>query len=199
MALINCPECGQQISDKAAFCPHCGNPMASGSPGQLVIHHKQQSSFEKAFEEGCGNAAAGCVSTILTIVLLIVIIAALQKGCEGAPSANSGSSGRTTLIPTVGKIHRIPGLASLARLIISGLPHHEPQFGPRRQQRFFRDEDYSAYLELMAQLHMEHRVAIWDYCPMRVQSVARLPRAESPAWQIVRRPAVKHEKANKFL
>lgn len=27
MALINCPECGKEISDKAACCPHCGNPM----------------------------------------------------------------------------------------------------------------------------------------------------------------------------
>ena len=28
MALIKCPECGKEISDKAASCPHCGNPMA---------------------------------------------------------------------------------------------------------------------------------------------------------------------------
>lgn len=27
MALIQCSECGQQISDKAEFCPHCGLPM----------------------------------------------------------------------------------------------------------------------------------------------------------------------------
>ena len=26
MALIKCPECGQQISDKAEKCPHCGLP-----------------------------------------------------------------------------------------------------------------------------------------------------------------------------
>ncbi len=26
MALLNCPECGRQISDKAAACPHCGAP-----------------------------------------------------------------------------------------------------------------------------------------------------------------------------
>ena len=26
MALINCAECGQQISDKATACPHCGAP-----------------------------------------------------------------------------------------------------------------------------------------------------------------------------
>ncbi|MBN2893516.1 MAG: zinc-ribbon domain-containing protein [Bacteroidales bacterium] len=27
MALINCPECGKEISDKALSCPNCGNPM----------------------------------------------------------------------------------------------------------------------------------------------------------------------------
>lgn len=27
MALITCPECGKQISEKARECPHCGNPL----------------------------------------------------------------------------------------------------------------------------------------------------------------------------
>lgn len=27
MALANCPECGHQVSDKAATCPGCGHPM----------------------------------------------------------------------------------------------------------------------------------------------------------------------------
>ena len=27
MAMINCPECGEKISDKAVSCPKCGNPM----------------------------------------------------------------------------------------------------------------------------------------------------------------------------
>lgn len=26
MALIICPECGKEISDKAISCPHCGCP-----------------------------------------------------------------------------------------------------------------------------------------------------------------------------
>ena len=27
MALINCPECNAQVSDKAAVCPNCGHPI----------------------------------------------------------------------------------------------------------------------------------------------------------------------------
>ena len=27
MALIQCPECGKQVSDKARKCPHCGYPL----------------------------------------------------------------------------------------------------------------------------------------------------------------------------
>ena len=26
MAVIKCPECGKQVSDKAKFCPSCGYP-----------------------------------------------------------------------------------------------------------------------------------------------------------------------------
>jgi uncharacterized membrane protein YvbJ len=29
MALINCGECGKEVSDKAANCPNCGAPIAS--------------------------------------------------------------------------------------------------------------------------------------------------------------------------
>ena len=29
MALITCPECGREISDQAAACPHCGYPIGS--------------------------------------------------------------------------------------------------------------------------------------------------------------------------
>ena len=29
MAVIKCPECGKEISDKAMTCPHCGYPLMS--------------------------------------------------------------------------------------------------------------------------------------------------------------------------
>lgn len=35
MALIECPECKKEISDKATSCPHCGFPMSPASPVSL--------------------------------------------------------------------------------------------------------------------------------------------------------------------
>jgi DNA-directed RNA polymerase subunit RPC12/RpoP len=31
MALILCPECGKEISDKASACPHCGHPIVAAT------------------------------------------------------------------------------------------------------------------------------------------------------------------------
>ena len=36
MALIFCPECGRQVSDKAASCVNCGCPLAGISPSGTV-------------------------------------------------------------------------------------------------------------------------------------------------------------------
>ncbi|MBR3804685.1 MAG: zinc ribbon domain-containing protein [Clostridia bacterium] len=36
MALINCPECGKQVSSVAKVCPDCGFPIASSSPIGIV-------------------------------------------------------------------------------------------------------------------------------------------------------------------
>jgi putative transposase len=46
------------------------------------------------------------------------------------------------------------------------MPHHVTQRGNRRQQTFFRDEDYAAYVELMAEWCGEEGVEIWGYCLM---------------------------------
>ncbi len=36
MALIKCPECGQEVSDKATNCPRCAYPIASSRPDGTV-------------------------------------------------------------------------------------------------------------------------------------------------------------------
>ena len=57
-------------------------------------------------------------------------------------------------------------MARLARVVVPGIPHHITQRGNRRQATFFCDDDYAAYLELMAEWCHEHGVEIWAYCLM---------------------------------
>jgi putative transposase len=64
-------------------------------------------------------------------------------------------------------------------LVVPGLPHHVTQRGNRRQQTFFNDEDYAAYLELMADWCGERGVNVWAYClmPNHIHLIA-VPRSE---------------------
>ncbi len=47
MALINCPECNKEISDKASSCPNCGYPIAS----QESLFAETQSSMDSILQE----------------------------------------------------------------------------------------------------------------------------------------------------
>jgi len=57
-------------------------------------------------------------------------------------------------------------MARLSRLVIPGMPHHLTQRGNRRQQTFFNEGDYHAYLELMVEWCNKEGVEIWGYCLM---------------------------------
>ena len=57
-------------------------------------------------------------------------------------------------------------MARIARVIAPGLPHHVTQRGNRRQQTFFVDDDYQAYMDLMAEWCGKLHVQIWAYCLM---------------------------------
>ena len=57
-------------------------------------------------------------------------------------------------------------MARLARVVAQGTPHHVTQRGNRRQQVFFREEDYQAYLDLLAEWCELQGVEIWAYCLM---------------------------------
>lgn len=42
MALIKCPECGREISDKASACPGCGCPVEKKESGQPVVEAREE-------------------------------------------------------------------------------------------------------------------------------------------------------------
>jgi putative transposase len=70
-------------------------------------------------------------------------------------------------------------MARIARVIATGIPHHVTQRGNRRLTTFFRDEDYQAYIDLMAEWCNKCDVEIWAYClvPNHVHLIA-VPESE---------------------
>ena len=57
-------------------------------------------------------------------------------------------------------------MARIARAVAPGIPHHITQRGNRRQQTFFNDDDYHAYLALLTEWCGKYHVDIWAYCLM---------------------------------
>ena len=72
-------------------------------------------------------------------------------------------------------------MARMARVVAEGMPHHITQRGNRRQQTFFSDDDYKAYIDLMAQWCGQYAVEIWAYClmPNHIHLIAVPQKAEN--------------------
>ncbi len=92
MALIKCPECGKEISDKAASCPHCGCP----------ISHPQTQAEKTVIQNNLQNAKPkkkghGCLITLLCIIAVPVFIGIVANLITGeliikeTPSQNTES------------------------------------------------------------------------------------------------------------
>ncbi|MFO8049987.1 MAG: transposase [Desulfosudaceae bacterium] len=72
-------------------------------------------------------------------------------------------------------------MARMARVVAEGMPHHITQRGNRRQPTFFSDDDYQAYIDLMAEWCGTYDVAIWAYClmPNHIHLIAVPEKAEN--------------------
>jgi len=82
MALINCPECGKQVSSLAASCPHCGVALAGagGAPGaaRLAAPAGAPSTQEQTLWESSPSLLLllGELVGVLLVVLVVVLLAA---------------------------------------------------------------------------------------------------------------------------
>lgn len=70
MALINCPECGHQVSDKAAVCPNCGVAIA-GNPD--IVNHPAPTGVATVKKDSKKKTS----STIPVIAVIIAVLAVL--------------------------------------------------------------------------------------------------------------------------
>ena len=81
MALINCPECGQQVSDKAAICPHCGVAIA-GNPDIKASASKEMTTVNRSISPAVRKSPGASNiqqkpkknNTILVVAALIAVI-----------------------------------------------------------------------------------------------------------------------------
>jgi len=67
MALINCPECGTEVSDRAEKCPKCAYPINKEQIEPKIIVKNKEGFFLQSLNNGC-------------IVVLLIIAAFIIVG-----------------------------------------------------------------------------------------------------------------------
>ncbi len=66
MPLINCPDCGKEISDIAPACPNCGRPIKKTPQPTTIIKGQKEGCFLQTLNAGC--------MFIFTIIGLLVLL-----------------------------------------------------------------------------------------------------------------------------
>lgn len=78
MALIKCPECGKEISDKAKTCPNCGSPVLQEQSEAKSIASSSSSKPKKNSKLG----VAALIFSILGCSFIIGVILAIIDLCQ---------------------------------------------------------------------------------------------------------------------
>lgn len=78
MALINCPECSKQVSDRASSCPVCGHPINADIPEKGAITTTTIQATSKKWKT---------MQLVGTLILIFGIVAS----CSADKSSGSSS------------------------------------------------------------------------------------------------------------
>lgn len=98
MALVNCKECGKEISDQAQACPFCGIPLR---PQPRPV----------APEKRITSGASGC---LILIVLLLVIMAMRSCGEDDTRPARSAPAPAASDVPLrAAAIQKFSGISAI--------------------------------------------------------------------------------------
>ena len=106
MALIKCPECGKQVSDKAQACVGCGYPiseMVIGNSNKNTtpvtntyntsnVEKKQmtQASSSSTYTKGSSSSGGGCLMVILVIIIVVVLLGSCGGESQYEKDSRSG-------------------------------------------------------------------------------------------------------------
>lgn len=96
MALINCPECGKEISDKAVSCPSCGCPVCNETNDTLEEMDNRVILISDENIKGywsVGRLVIGVISIVLFVLVSLQSCAAGIYNTFQATGETSGSRG----------------------------------------------------------------------------------------------------------
>jgi hypothetical protein len=90
MALIDCPECGKQVSSNATACPNCGEPIASKPPShpdhEVAV---MQATAEMKNESKPKKKSSDFRTAVLIALPILVVIGVLGKMNDACNSRRS--------------------------------------------------------------------------------------------------------------
>lgn len=96
MALTKCPECGHDVSDKAAACPYCGAPVVTMSPPAPASQTAAPVSSTQATAPQASTRASGCMilaAVVIGIVILMAIFSEDEPSSSSPPAAPAATHG----------------------------------------------------------------------------------------------------------
>lgn len=92
MALIKCPECGKEVSEKAGVCPNCGCPLTSGMTENKVVDNREFTKNGKLKKKQSKMSTIAAVLTIFGCTIPIALIVGLiDLGTGTKEEKHSGS------------------------------------------------------------------------------------------------------------
>ena len=151
MALIKCPECGKEISDKATACINCGCPVSAMK--QEAAESKQakaeQINFTEIFQEYFTQKPATQVKTVpkeMPEMKLLpgIVVQALGKLCGMAGVAGFGALALTLIEVLQGKTLEPEAIPITASCIAAAfiLAYLKQLITFRQTKKFLQENDY---------------------------------------------------------
>ncbi len=96
MALINCPECNKEISDKAEACPHCGYPIQKVEVARPP-EEREPAKIKTPQSSGAdGCLLKGFLCVVGVFIAMIVIAEIFTKDYTGRSSSGTGQADSAT-------------------------------------------------------------------------------------------------------
>lgn len=90
MALIECAECGKEVSSLAVACPNCGCPAQQATSELNLTESKTNQGQEKS--SGSSDSDKGCAVALLAGIAVAFILGLSLTTCNGEPNDSQSSA-----------------------------------------------------------------------------------------------------------